>query len=594
MLRRRPQHDDIYRDAEEEEEDDRWRPPPRGGASPRGAPLTSREYLTVGVPASSHVFTAETWWIVDRHYRPVLRQGATPLLVRGMREYGWSEAYARRVLAAYRQWMELHAVAATRDVVPCYKPSRDVKRLWKQHILDPVNYVRDCALLCDYVVEHNPDDAEQDERTQRQRQRATREALDDRYRDVDVEVWRELYEDAREVSPARASRTRNVPWDYSAPEPRREEVVALEETEEMRPQQRGANRLSPLRRRSTPTRRAEETEEKCLKQRGASRLSPLRRRSSPTRRASPTRRPFLSPVVTPVEDLQIYLRNAAALQKKKNHPTRDDVYYSRTLRNRLVAPEQSKEPEPKPRLRQAPAAQYASVQSSRPAARQEIIRRNGPKGNGALGFRQISSSPALAIGGNGRESRVDEATPRHETTGERYEYEFETDFGVQSGSFEMRPQDDREFEKEEIDKMDPIVARRHMFDQNHTQFESPVRFNRTASATNQSSPYETTKVQIKKYALASSQPAGRNQTEDRKSVTIHIRDQLGGITSSRAHQSTKLGRIFTAFATGKGLQPASLYYFLNGKVVDASATPGSLGLRDNDKIDCVIGYGFHQ
>jgi hypothetical protein len=566
MLRRRPQHDDIYRDAEEEEEEDeRWRPPPRGGASPRGAPLASREYLTVGVPASSHVFTAETWWIVDRHYRPVLRQGATPLLVRGMREYGWSEAYARRVLAAYRQWMELHAVAATRDVVPCYEPSRDVKRLWKQHILDPVNYVRDCALLCDYVVEHNPDDAEQDERTQRQRQRVTREALDDRYRDVDVEVWRELYEDVREVSPARASRTRTVPWDYSAPEPRREEVVALEETEEMRPQQRGANRLSPLRRRSTPT-----------------------------RRASPTRRLFLPPVVTPVEDLKIYLRNAAALQKKKSQPTRDDVYYSRTLRNRLVAPEQSKESEPKPRLRQAPAAQYAAVQSSRPAARQEIIRRNGPKGKGALGFRQTSSSPARAIGGNGRESRVDEATPRHETTGERYEYEFETDFGVQSGSFEMRPQDDREFEQEEIDDMDPIVARRHMFYQNDTQFESPIRFNRTASATNQSSPYETTKVQSKMNAVASSQPAGRNQTEDRKSVTIHIRDQLGGITSSRAHQSTKLGRIFTSFATGKGLQPASLYYFLNGKVVDASATPGSLGLRDNDKIDCVLGYGFHQ
>jgi hypothetical protein len=155
----------------------------------------------------------------------------------------------------------------------------------------------------------------------------------------------------------------------------------------------------------------------------------------------------------------------------------------------------------------------------------------------------------------------------------------------------MLPQEYGEYEEEDMDQMDPIVARRHLFHQNYAQFESPVRFNRPAFATKHSSPYGTTTAPSRKKNVVQSTT---NQKEDRKPINIHIRDQLGGITSSRAHRSTKLGRIFTSFATGKGLKPTSLYYFLHGKLVDSSATPGSLGLRDNDKIDCVIGYGFHQ
>lgn len=39
-------------------------------------------------------FTAETWWMVDRHIRPRFCQGATPLVERCMRECVWDENYA--------------------------------------------------------------------------------------------------------------------------------------------------------------------------------------------------------------------------------------------------------------------------------------------------------------------------------------------------------------------------------------------------------------------------------------------------------------------------------------------------------------------
>ena len=136
-------------------------------------------------------FNDKTWWMVD--INPIggddtsSSQGATPLVKRCMRTYGWDEVKTRKVLNAYRQFITLKKESQDWDakiLSPCYL----VDQMWHCHILDVVNYCHDMMLLCGRVVGHDPDGALDYEAKQR-RDETTRELLQEKFGSYDEDVW---------------------------------------------------------------------------------------------------------------------------------------------------------------------------------------------------------------------------------------------------------------------------------------------------------------------------------------------------------------------------------------------------------------------
>ncbi len=136
-------------------------------------------------------FNDKTWWMVD--INPIggeetsSRQGATALVKRCMRTYGWDEVKTRKVLNAYRQFITLkkeHEDWDAKILSPCYL----VDQMWHSHILDVLNYYHDMMLLCGRVVGHDPDGA-LDYVAKQKRDETTRKALQERFGSYDEEVW---------------------------------------------------------------------------------------------------------------------------------------------------------------------------------------------------------------------------------------------------------------------------------------------------------------------------------------------------------------------------------------------------------------------
>jgi len=140
------------------------------------------------VPPREDDFNMKTWWMVD--LTPIgssSPQGASALVKRCMRMHGWDEAKARKVLAAYRQFIVLkknHQDWSAEILSPCYL----VDQMWHCHILDVVNYCHDMMLLCGHVVGHNPDGA-LDAVGKQKRDETTRASLEDHFGSYDEEVW---------------------------------------------------------------------------------------------------------------------------------------------------------------------------------------------------------------------------------------------------------------------------------------------------------------------------------------------------------------------------------------------------------------------
>lgn len=130
----------------------------------------------------------EKWWEVNRKHDPPLTRGATPLVERCMRVKGWNEAFTKRVLKGYRQFMELKSVMNDWQATKLCAPTA-VEQMWEQHILDNINYHDDCILLFGRVVGHNPD-ANVNERNTVERIKTTKIAFQARYgADLDPDVW---------------------------------------------------------------------------------------------------------------------------------------------------------------------------------------------------------------------------------------------------------------------------------------------------------------------------------------------------------------------------------------------------------------------
>ena len=120
-------------------------------------------------------------------------------MARCQREYLWDEAKCRRVLNAYRQFLELKKIFEDWDAT-ILSPSQVVDQMWHQHLLDVTNYCHDTILLCGHVVGHNPDGA-LDGPAKAARTKTTRDALFENFgSDYNKEMWltpTELHEEER-------------------------------------------------------------------------------------------------------------------------------------------------------------------------------------------------------------------------------------------------------------------------------------------------------------------------------------------------------------------------------------------------------------
>jgi len=136
----------------------------------------------------------EQWWDVNPDYLDGKgrgnRSGATPLVARCIRVYGWSQTFALRTLRGYRQFMELKSVMQDWTQTKLAAPI-PVQEMWQQHVLDNLRYNEDCLLLCGRVVGHDPDVSAHSERSvMAGKVRTTLIAFQARYGDdCDRDVW---------------------------------------------------------------------------------------------------------------------------------------------------------------------------------------------------------------------------------------------------------------------------------------------------------------------------------------------------------------------------------------------------------------------
>jgi len=129
-------------------------------------------------------FNKSTWWLVDLQSN--ITGGATPLVKRCMKEYGWDEDHCRQALRAYKQFLCLKA--DYRDFYAAlFSPSSKVDQMWHMHSLDTFNYATDCNLLSGAFVHHNVDGGN-DVKARQGRLCTTGEALKEKYPDFDREI----------------------------------------------------------------------------------------------------------------------------------------------------------------------------------------------------------------------------------------------------------------------------------------------------------------------------------------------------------------------------------------------------------------------
>ena len=494
-------------------------------------------------------FTPEMWWIVDRQYRPKLSQGATPIVVRCMRIYGWSEKYARRVLLGYRQFLSLKKTTKDWDG-RILEPSKEIHRLWQQHILDVVNYTYDCILICGKMLSHRPDDEELVEE-RRQRRWNTKQALEQYFSDIDTEVWHEIVT------------TGPVNLNEWIEEDENEVTILAEEPEDetYEKQSRTSPRKQrPVQSREIPGEETPRSKSNSLPQK-VSTMTRQERRERFLRRGLPSSPMRLRPVspsksrkTTQTAPKSNSPKSAAALSSK--YDRLEASYRSPPRRNRASTPV-----------------------AERPYDDQIPSRAHTP-----------NPPPPLLQSIPDRESRVDLPAPRivEKEDKQRLGYEIETDWGVVK-SWEVMPEEHEaeryaeqheENDEEEEDEVvedeqeisdDPICSRRMSYEV--SEYESVAPPFRPVSPSREETYHDVATTSAK-------------ANNHRKTMTLHIRDsQCSFVLPTRVRKTTKLGRMFHAYAVSQNLPLAYLHFFWRGRPVRSADTPLSLGLRDHDKIE---------
>jgi small ubiquitin-related modifier len=71
-------------------------------------------------------------------------------------------------------------------------------------------------------------------------------------------------------------------------------------------------------------------------------------------------------------------------------------------------------------------------------------------------------------------------------------------------------------------------------------------------------------------------------------ITVRVKDQTGEETFFKVKKTTKMSKVFSAYAQRKGVSSQSMRFLLDGERIGVDETPKSLELEDQDQIDCVL------
>ncbi|CAB9529542.1 expressed unknown protein [Seminavis robusta] len=108
---------------------------------------------------------------------------------RCLRYYGWDDAFTKKALRGYRQFMQLKMQLEDWHA-EILSPSPTIDAVWLQHIVDVEQYVNACLDYCDNLIGHNPDDDLDNSGARKERIRTTMRSLKLVFaRDIDREVW---------------------------------------------------------------------------------------------------------------------------------------------------------------------------------------------------------------------------------------------------------------------------------------------------------------------------------------------------------------------------------------------------------------------
>ena len=71
-----------------------------------------------------------------------------------------------------------------------------------------------------------------------------------------------------------------------------------------------------------------------------------------------------------------------------------------------------------------------------------------------------------------------------------------------------------------------------------------------------------------------------------ETITIRVKDQAGDETFFKVKRTTKMNKVFGAYAQRKGVAPSSLRFLIDGERIDPTETPKSLELEGQDQSEC--------
>ena len=86
----------------------------------------------------------------------------------------------------------------------------------------------------------------------------------------------------------------------------------------------------------------------------------------------------------------------------------------------------------------------------------------------------------------------------------------------------------------------------------------------------------------------SDEDAKPTEESNNETITIQVKDQTGEQTLFKIKRTTKMSKVFSAYAQRKGVELASLRFLLDGERISETDTPKMLELDDEDQIDCVL------
>jgi len=80
----------------------------------------------------------------------------------------------------------------------------------------------------------------------------------------------------------------------------------------------------------------------------------------------------------------------------------------------------------------------------------------------------------------------------------------------------------------------------------------------------------------------------QKMAEDGEAIQIKVKDQQGEEVAFKVKKTTKMGKIFDAYAQRKGIQRQNLRFMVDGERINEDDTPKMLELEDEDQIEVAL------